>query len=133
MKIQIKKYLIQEGILSGVKDNWGKLLIGLGGVAAANAGVFGDSAQKEVQAGGSRLKHFMKDAGDWSQSAVKKLDDKYGIDANHDGKKTMFEQGQDKIENGVVSAKNKLDQITNNIENKEDNIDKIVKEVEDTN
>ena len=86
-----KKQLIQEGILQGVKDNWGKGLIAAGGLAAANAGVFGPRAQESVETGGTRLSQFMKDAGDWSKSAVDKMNAKYGVDVNNDGNKEMID------------------------------------------
>ncbi len=65
-----KKQLIQEGILQGVKDNWDKGLIALGGIYAANKGLMGPDAQKAIQAGGTITKNFVHKAGDWSKDAV---------------------------------------------------------------
>ena len=86
-----KKQLIQEGILDAVKNNWGKGLLAIGGLAAADAGVFGDKAQKAVEAGGAQTKQFLKDAGDWSKTAIDKMNIKYGKDINGDGKPSMTE------------------------------------------
>jgi len=69
MKIT-KQQLILEGILQGIKDNWGKGLLAIGGVYAANKGLLGSDAQKAIQAGGSITKNFVDKAGDWSKDAV---------------------------------------------------------------
>lgn len=78
MKFKIKKYLIQEGITDFVKDNWGKGLVAASGIVMANAGVFGDKAQKAVEMGGDKLNTFVKDAGDWSKQSFEKMEQKYG-------------------------------------------------------
>ncbi len=90
MKIT-KQQLIQEGILQGVKDNWGKGLLAAGGIAAANAGVFGPTAQNMVKLGKGTTEKFVKDAGDWSKEAVDKMNAKYGVDVNNDGHKEMID------------------------------------------
>ena len=82
MKIQLKKYLIQEGVTDFVKNNWGKGMLAAGGIMLADAGAFGPTAEKAVNAGGNALNTFLKDAGDWSKSAVEKMDAKYN--PNHD-------------------------------------------------
>jgi len=86
-----KQQLIQEGILQGVKDNWGKGLLAAGGLAAANAGVFGPTAQNMVQNGKVASEKFLHDAGDWSKGAVDKMNAKYGSDLNNDGHKEMID------------------------------------------
>lgn len=78
MKFKIKKYLIQEGITDFVKNNWGKGLVAASGLVMANAGVFGDKAQKAVEMGGEKLNSFVKDAGDWSKQSFEKMEQKYG-------------------------------------------------------
>lgn len=78
MKFKIKKYLIQEGITDFVKNNWGKGLLATSGLVMANAGVFGDKAQKAVEMGGEKLNNFVKDAGDWSKQSFEKMEQKYG-------------------------------------------------------
>ncbi len=115
MKIDIKKILLEEGILQGVKDNWGKTLIAAGGIAAANAGAFGDKAQDMVQSGGSKLSEFTKAAGDWSQDSMDKMNNTYGVDSNGDGIKTMAENGQDKIEQVSADAIDKKEEMSQNI------------------
>ena len=92
-----KKQLIQEGILDAVKNNWGKGLLAIGGLAAADAGVFGDKAQKAVEAGGAQTKQFLKDAGDWSKTAIDKMNIKYGKDINGDGKPSIAEAAKDSV------------------------------------
>lgn len=82
MKFQIKKYLIEEGITDFVKNNWGKGLVAASGIIMANAGVFGDQAQKAVSMGGDKLNNFVKDAGDWSKKSFDKLEQKYGDTGN---------------------------------------------------
>lgn len=89
MRIITKKELIQEGVLQAVKDNWGKGLIALGGLAAANAGVFGPRVQKAVETGGHKAEEFMKTAGDWSKGALDKMNAKYGTDTDGDGDKEL--------------------------------------------
>ncbi len=84
-----KKQLIQEGILQGVKDNWGKGLLALGGLAAANAGVFGPRVQQSVETGGHKAEEFLKTAGDWSKGALDKMNAKYGTDTDGDGDKEL--------------------------------------------
>ena len=82
MKFKIKKYLIQEGVTDFVKNNWGKGLLAASGLVMANAGVFGDQAQKAVSMGGDKLNNFVKDAGDWSKKSFDKLEQKYGDTGN---------------------------------------------------
>ena len=77
MKIKIRRYLIQEGVIDFVKNNWGKGVLAAGGLMMANAGVFGPTAQKAVESGGAAMNKFLNDAGDWSKEAVDKLDNKY--------------------------------------------------------
>ena len=97
MKIKIKKYLIQEGVLDSVKNNWGKLALGGVGVAAAYSGALGDSAQKAVQSGGKSLGEFM--------------------DKTKQGFKTMNEFYKDKLdgksENALQAGEAKTQQIMN--------------------
>lgn len=83
MKFKIKKYLIQEGITDFVKDNWGKGLVAASGIVMANAGVFGDKAQKAVAMGGDKLNTFVKDAGDWSKQSFEKMEQKYGTNPSN--------------------------------------------------
>lgn len=120
-----KKQLIQEGILSAVKNNWGKGLLAVGGLAAANAGVFGDKAQKAVEAGGSRTEQFLKDAGDWSKQSMDKMNAKYGKDIDGDGKPSMIEVAKDKAEtlnnmseNKELTAQELLDKTGRELSNK---------------
>lgn len=77
MKIQIKKYLIQEGILDSIKNNWGKLLVGGVAIAAANAGAFGEKAQDAVKSGGQGLKELTNKAMDSTNDGLKKVADYY--------------------------------------------------------
>ena len=83
MKFKIKKYLIQEGVTDFVKNNWGKGLLAASGLVMANAGVFGDKAQKAVEMGGEKLNNFVKDAGDWSKQSFEKMEQKYGDQSNN--------------------------------------------------
>jgi hypothetical protein len=77
MKIQIKKYLIQEGILDSIKNNWGKILVGGVAIAAANAGAFGEKAQNAVKSGGQGLKELTNKAMDSTNDGLKKVADYY--------------------------------------------------------
>lgn len=77
MKIQIKKYLIQEGIIEGIKNNWGKLLVGGVAIAAANAGAFGEKAQEAVKSGGQSLKELTDKAMDSTNDGLKKVAEYY--------------------------------------------------------
>ncbi len=103
MKISIKNYLIQEGVLQGVKDHWGKGLMAAGGLAAANAGVFGDKAEEAVKAGGTRAKEFMDKAGDWSKNSMDKLKNTYGEDTDGDGSKELGKYDDDGMLKNDVS------------------------------
>ena len=82
MKYKINKnVLIEEGIGQFISNNWGKGLVAASGLVMANAGVFGDTAKKAVEAGGAKMNNFIKDAGDWSKEAVDKMEKKYGDDS----------------------------------------------------
>lgn len=95
MKFKIKKYLIQEGVTDFVKNNWGKGLLAASGLVMANAGVFGDKAQKAVEMGGEKLNNFVKDAGDWSKQSFEKMEQKYGDQSNNlSGQNNTNQQSQ---------------------------------------
>jgi hypothetical protein len=89
MKIYIKKYLLQEGIIG---DHWGKIAIAGIAAAAAHAGVMGPEAQKNIDQGGANFKGFLD-----------KMGDKAG-QMNNFYKKDI-EAGKDHLSNGVDHAK----------------------------
>lgn len=58
MKIQIKKQLLQEGVVDHLKRNWGKYALGVGAagsIYAAGQGAFGVEPQDEVQDWGANV------------------------------------------------------------------------------
>jgi len=64
MKVSIRRYLIQEGVLDTIKDNWGKALVIGAGLGMANAGTLGPQAEKMVHQGGDKLGKMMEVAKD---------------------------------------------------------------------
>jgi hypothetical protein len=118
MTINIKRHLLQEGIIQGVKENFGKIMLGAGGVALANAGVFGDKAKENVQAGGARLNEFTKDAQDWMKGAGNKLNEKYGTDTDGDGKSSIMEAMKDNITSGAAKVADGTKNLINDTKDK---------------
>jgi len=55
MKYQIKRHILEEGVLQHVKDNIAGYGAAAGGLAAASAGVFGDEASAVVNNGASKI------------------------------------------------------------------------------
>ena len=110
MKFKIKKYLIQEGVTDFVKNNWGKGLLAASGLVMANAGVFGDKAQKAVEMGGEKLNNFVKDAGDWSKQSFEKMEQKYGDQSNNlSGQNNTNQQSQANSNNNQPGIFDKFD------------------------
>ena len=68
MKVEIKKHLLQEGVVDHMKRNWkkyaGGTAAGLGGVYAAGQGVFGVDAQDAVQDFGEEKAHHLENMAD---------------------------------------------------------------------
>lgn len=98
MKIYIKKYLLEEGVVQGVKDNWGTLLMAGIGIAAAHSGALGPKAKLSVDTGGNNIKNFLDTASDRS--------------------KTMAEFYKPKVESGMDSAKETLSNTADNLKDK---------------
>ena len=110
MKFKIKKYLIQEGVTDFVKNNWGKGLLAASGLVMANAGVFGDKAQKAVEMGGEKLNNFVKVAGDWSKQSFEKMEQKYGDQSNNlSGQNNTNQQSQANSNNNQPGIFDKFD------------------------
>jgi len=130
MIIQIKKHLIEEGVLQGVKDNWGKGLMAAGGLALAHANAFGPAAKRAVDQGGAALKGFAEKAGDWSKDSMVKLNNQYGTDANGDGVKTMGETKDSPLDPNSTSVEDgHLKDIQGPAD--ESTISKVVHEIQD--
>lgn len=51
MTIKIKPFILEESLLDSLKNNWDKIALGGLGVAAANAGAFGEDMQSLTQSG----------------------------------------------------------------------------------
>jgi len=62
MIYKLNKYQILEEFSQFIKDNWGKGALAAGGIAAANANVFGKEAQDITKKGLSKVSEFSKDS-----------------------------------------------------------------------
>lgn len=105
-----KRQLIQEGVLDFVKNNYGKGLLGAGGILAAKAGVFGEGAKATVDKG-------LKNSSEWLSQANDKIAKEYGTPA----------------QKAVATAKDNLDKAEDKLDNAHMNYDKSDNNVFQTN
>lgn len=111
MRFPIKQYLIQEGVLDGLQNNWGKLLVAGIGIAAAHSGALGQKAQHDVDSGGAALKGFLDKAG----NGAKQMADFY---------KKQHPEAANKLDTAIQNSSDKIDQFKQDHPGIQDNIAK---------
>ena len=77
-KVRIKNYLINEGVLGTVKDNWGKGLIAAGGTGAiAHSGALGNGPKEVVDAFGNSVSKAVGNIGKYFDNGANAMKNTY--------------------------------------------------------
>jgi len=65
MKVELRNFLLEEGLLDSLKNNWGKIAVGGATLAAADSGALGDEIQSLTHSGMDEIKKGMGKTADY--------------------------------------------------------------------